>query len=161
MKKNFILLLFLPFGAGLLNGQTKADLVSCLKIALASPEMETAFTQEWGDARPLYLQKPERQSIGRQPVEELMRQLEAEDFNGFQWEVIPMDKEAIQQLPVNEQEFGVLTLGASYREAWSTLSINLFVNLPRYPRSELTGSFVLEKVNGAWQTIQKSVEVRP
>ena len=74
MKKTFILLLFLPLWAGLLNGQTKADLADCIKIALASPEMEAAFTQEWGEKRPLYLQKPERRDIAPQPIDELMGQ---------------------------------------------------------------------------------------
>ncbi|MCB0570832.1 MAG: hypothetical protein KDC66_13750 [Phaeodactylibacter sp.] len=161
MKKTFILLLFLPLWAGLLNGQTKADLADCIKIALASPEMEAAFTQEWGEKRPLYLQKPERRDIAPQPIDELMGQLEAEDFSGFQWEVMPATPEAIRQLPVDELSFGVLNLGATYRESWNAMSLNLFVALPQYPRRWLAGSFVLAKEDERWQIVQKSVDIRP
>lgn len=161
MKRTFIPLLLLSIWAVLLNGQSREDLVACIKIALASPEMEIAFTQEWGEARPLYLQKPERKSIGLQQAGEIIAQLEAEDFSGFQWEVIPLDPEAIEQLPAIEQDFGLLSLGASYREGWDAMSLNLFINLPRYPRRWLSGSFVLVKENGLWQAVQKSVEIRP
>ena len=140
-------------------GQSSTDIVACLRACLQAPEMETAFTQEWGDLRPLYLRKSETPGVIRQPVIDKVEHLTTADFQGLTWEVIPATKEEITQLPAEEMQFGILDANIAFRETRAT--VNFFVSLPLYPRKWMTASFLLQKKDAEWAIIQRSVELRP
>jgi hypothetical protein len=162
MKRIYLLLLF-PFFASLLFGQSRADLVECLKLALSTPEMEAALAQEWGEMQTLYLGKPSQRSFvaaGGQPD---FQELETADFEGFHLPVVVINEEEIFHLPLEYREGGLLRGGAAYREASGaeSISLSLSANLPRNPRRWLTGTFVLRRQGDGWAIVQKSVQIQP
>ena len=158
MSRYILLLLFPLFGSPLF-AQSKTEVAACLRACLLAPELEAAFTQEWGDLRPLYLRKREVASIGNQSIDEQLNQLTGADFQGLPWEVIPATPEEILQLPAEEAQFGVLEASIGFREEKAV--VNFYVNLPNNARKWLTASFLLQKEDGQWAITQKSVEVRP
>ena len=158
MSRYILLLLFPLFGSPLF-AQSKTEVAACLRACLLAPELEAAFTQEWGDLRPLYLRKREAPGIGNRPIDQQINQLTAADFQGLPWEVIPVTPEEIKQLPAEEAEFGVFEAGIGFRE--ETATVNLYVSLPRYPRKWIAASFFLYNEGEEWVATQRSVEVRP
>ncbi len=158
MKRN-ALLLFVLFLAGPLLAQSGTEVASCLRACLQVPELEAAFTQEWGALRPLYLRKREAPGIGNRPVDEQAHLLTADDFQGLPWEVIPLTEEEIRQLPLDEIEFGVLEADIGFREGRAVA--NFFINLPHYPRRWMACSFLLENQGGQWVILEKSIELLP
>ncbi|MCB0583762.1 MAG: hypothetical protein KDD06_00310 [Phaeodactylibacter sp.] len=157
--RKFALLLLAGIFCSQLSSQPAAEVASCLRACLQAPEMEAAFTQEWGELRPLYLRKREAPGIGNRPIDKAFDQLNASDFLGLPWEVRPVTEEEIKQLPAEEARFGILEASVGFREDRATA--NLFVHLPQYPRKWLSGSFLLENQDGQWSIIQRSVEIRP
>lgn len=158
MNRFILLLLFLLFMGSLL-AQTSSDVAACLRACLETPGMKTAFTQEWGELRPLYLRKREAPGIGNRPTDDALNQLAAADFQGLPWEVIPATREEISQLPAEEAEFGVLEASIGFREGQAAASF--FINLPRYPRKWMSCSFLLEKRGAQWAVFEQSIEVLP
>lgn len=158
MKRNALLFCVL-FLSGPLQAQSGNEAASCLRACLQAPEMEVAFTQEWGALRPLYLRKRETPGIGKRPVDDQIGQLAAADFQGLPWEVIPLADEEIRQLPAEEVEFGILEADIGFRAERAT--VNFFINLPRYPRRWMACSFLLENKGGQWAVLEKSIEVLP
>lgn len=157
--KSYAILFCLFFFAGPLLSQTKSDVTACLRACLQAPELEAAFTQEWGALRPLYLRKRETPGLGSRPVDEAINQLAAEDFQGLPWEVIPATREEAFNLPSEEAGYGILESGLGFREEHATVS--LFITLPRYPRQWMAASFLLGKESGQWAVLEKSVEIYP
>ena len=82
MNRFILLLLFFLFKGSLL-AQTSSDVAACLRACLETPGMKTAFTQEWGELRPLYLRKREAPGIGNRPTDDALNQLAAADFQGL------------------------------------------------------------------------------
>lgn len=158
MARYYLLLLF-PLFSGALSAQSDTEVAACLRACLQVPELEAAFTQEWGALRPLYLRKRENPSIGSRPTDKQFDLLTAADFRSLPWEVIPVTREDIQNLPLEEAEFGILEAGIEFRGERATAG--LFINLPRYPRQWMSCSFLLQKEGGQWLILEKSIEVLP
>ena len=158
MNRFILLLLFFLFKGSLL-AQTSSDVAACLRACLETPGMKTAFTQEWGTLRPLYLRKRGVPGSSNRPTDEQVNRLTAEDFQGLPWMVVPVTQEEIYQLPRDEVEFAIFEAGIGFREGHAT--VNLFINLPRYPRKWRTASFLLEKEGEKWAVQEKTIEFRP
>lgn len=156
---NYTFLFCLLFFAGTLQAQGSKDVAACLRASLSVPDMATAFTQEWGELRPLYLRKRAVPGIGERPADEGVNQLTAADFEGLPWVVIPLTEEEIQQLPAEEVQFGILEAGIGFRDGQA--AANLFISLPLYPRRWMAASFLLGKEGGEWSVLQQSIEMRP
>ena len=159
MKRNAILFCLLTAAAAPLLSQSDHDVADCLRACLQAPELETAFTQEWGALRPLYLRKRGVPGSNNRPTDEQVNRLTAEDFQGLPWMVVPVTQEEIYQLPRDEVEFAIFEAGIGFREGHAT--VNLFINLPRYPRKWMTASFLLEKEGEKWAVQEKTIEFRP
>lgn len=137
--------------------QDKADLATCLKAVLSSPELEREIAKAWQGQDALYISNGNPVALSRQPLfERLFQELSAEDLSG-------LDKEV--RLLFSEKEPYYLDVGSVMEVSGvfrgDRLSLALTAGLTdENRRKALWGSFVLERQDAGWSIVKQHVEVK-